>query len=612
MKFYEWNTVVYRQLVKDESGGMWVIAYDGAAAPQYICGENIEELTEIPPPQGLLEEDSISASKRKTVERRKMVISPLTEDSLCIIDQSTRRDRISAVATEQRLSKRTVKRWYYMFLSQGEKGLVPKGGRKTACVSEDEASFRWALNRYYYSARKMSLRDAYDLMLLAQYSSPDGILSDKYPSFNRFRYYYRKHNYVLKASTSREGQTNYARNTRPLYGKATDMVSGIGCYEMDATIADIYLVSAKDRSLCVGRPYIFLATDVATQLIAGVYVGFESGETAVIECLRNAVSDKVEYCARYGITINSEDWPSRGLPEEIISDKGPEFFGERIKELCGLFGMRAMSLPAYRPELKGTVEKMFDLLQIRYKKLLTHDGVVDDGYAERGAPDYRREARLNLYELTQIAIDIIIYLNAHRVIDGFIRPLKMAQDSVPVIASYMWRWYKQQGLANLTIIDTQEQMLALFPRGVGTFTRHGLEFRKLFYRNVNFDDRCARAGLKGKEKAIIAYDTLQTDYVWLFEGGRYYRFDKTSKNDVFSDTSWDEATAYLRRERLDSAKLRKQETQARVQSMARIKKIRNQARAEREGLLDKDAVKGIPDARTDEMTREGNHDEDGD
>lgn len=145
MKFYEWNTVVYRQLVKDESGGMWVIAYDGAAAPQYICGENIEELTEIPPPQGLLEEDSISASKRKTVERRKMVISPLTEDRLCIIDQSTRRDRISAVATEHGLSKRTVKRWYYMFLSQGEKGLVPKGGRKTACGSEDEASFRWAL-----------------------------------------------------------------------------------------------------------------------------------------------------------------------------------------------------------------------------------------------------------------------------------------------------------------------------------------------------------------------------------------------------------------------------------------------------------------------------------
>ena len=53
---------------------------------------------------------------------------------------------------------------------------------------------------------------------------------------------------------------------------------------MDATQADIYLVSRLDRSEVLGRPYIYLAVDTATQLIAGVYVGMDAGEQAYIVC----------------------------------------------------------------------------------------------------------------------------------------------------------------------------------------------------------------------------------------------------------------------------------------------------------------------------------------
>ena len=68
---------------------------------------------------------------------------------------------------------------------------------------------------------------------------------------------------------------------------------------MDATQADIYLVSRPDRSEVIGRPYIYLAVDTATQLIAGVYVGMDAGEQAVINCLSNAAADKVSLCKRY-------------------------------------------------------------------------------------------------------------------------------------------------------------------------------------------------------------------------------------------------------------------------------------------------------------------------
>lgn len=121
---------------------------------------------------------------------------------------------------------------------------------------------------------------------------------------------------------------------------------------MDATQADIYLVFRHDRSKVIGRPYVYLAVDTATQLIAGIYVGLECDETAVMLCLANAAEDKVSYCQRYGITISSDQWPSYGLPHEIITDKGSEFMGVRIQELCKRFGLEVQNLPPFRPDEK--------------------------------------------------------------------------------------------------------------------------------------------------------------------------------------------------------------------------------------------------------------------
>src|SRR5699024_651903 len=123
----------------------------------------------------------------------------------------------------------------------------------------------------------------------------------------------------------------------------------IGAYQMDATQADIYLVSRLDRKAVIGRPNIYLAVDTATQLIAGVYVGLEAGESAFIKCLANAAMDKVAFCRSFGIEIDKNEWPSEGLPGEIITDKGREFIGSRMEELAMKYGIEFESLPPFRP-----------------------------------------------------------------------------------------------------------------------------------------------------------------------------------------------------------------------------------------------------------------------
>ena len=233
---------------------------------------------------------------------------------------------------------------------------------------------------------------------------------------------------------------------------------------MDATQADIYLVSRQDRSVVVGRPYIYLAVDTATHLIAGAYVGFACDETAVMTCILQAASDKVEYCARYGIDITPEQWPSVGMPSEIITDQGREFFGPRMAELCHRYGLEVLTLPPFRPDQKGTVEKSIDLLQARYKPILRGRGVIEDDAQERWATDYRAQAILDLDDFTRIIIHAILYLNSGRLVGG----------KTPAQA-----WLEMS--PQLMAVDPQELYVQTLPRDTAKLTRKGIRINRMWY-----------------------------------------------------------------------------------------------------------------------------------
>ena len=233
---------------------------------------------------------------------------------------------------------------------------------------------------------------------------------------------------------------------------------------MDATQADIYLVSRQERSIVVGRPYIYLAVDTATHLIAGVYIGFSCDETAVMACIEQATMDKVAYCARYGIEITPEQWPSAGMPSEIITDQGREFFGPRMSELCRRYGLEVLTLPPFRPDCKGAVEKTIDLLQQRYKPMLRGRGVIEDDAQERWATDYRTQATLDLDDFARVVIHSVLYLNSGRLVDG-----KTPAE----------RWTELS--PRLMAVDPQELHIQTLPRDTAKLTRKGLRINRMWY-----------------------------------------------------------------------------------------------------------------------------------
>ena len=325
----------------------------------------------------------------------------------CISDKTLRYKMAAEAAQQHQTTTRRILRLYYRYLATGR--LTQK---RTQQASKSNQMIERAIRRYYFGAKRLSLRSAYEMMLLEDYVGPDGRLDSDAPTWSKFRHYYYGHRLHKDPQKiiAREGLTKYQRDHRPAWGTSAGWRSQPGSYQMDSTQADIYLVSRQDRSIVVGRPYIYLAVDTATHLIAGVYVGYSCDETAVMACIAQAASDKVEYCARYGIEITQEQWPSVGMPTEIITDQGREFFGPRMSEMCRRYGLEVLTLPPFRPDQKGCVEKSIDLLQQRYKPMLRGRGVIEEDAQERWATDYRTQATLDLDDFTRIVIHSILYL----------------------------------------------------------------------------------------------------------------------------------------------------------------------------------------------------------
>lgn len=473
LRFVKQSGAIYRVLLETPAG-CWLIDCNGPSPPFFAA--NLDSYERVPAPESWVSEQTMTPAQ----EARLQMIQPLLDCDDCISDKSLRY-RIAAEAAQQhQTTTRRILRLYYRYLATGQ--LAQK---RTQQASKGNHMIEQAIRRYYFGAKRLSLRSAYEMMLLEDYVGQDGEMDSDAPTWSQFRHYYYGHSLHKDPQKiiAREGLTKYQRDHRPAWGSSAGWRPQPGSYQMDATQADIYLVSRQDRSIVVGRPYIYLAVDTATHLIAGVNVGYSCDETAVMACIEQAAMDKIGYCARYGIEITQEQWPSVGMPTEIITDQGREFFGPRMGELCKRYGLEVLTLPPFRPDCKGSVEKSIDLLQQRYKPMLRGRGVIEDDAQERWATDYRTQATLDLDDFARVVIHSVLYLNSGRLIDG-----KTPAE----------RWLEMS--PRLMTVDMEELHIQTLPRDTAKLTRKGIRINRIWYAPDDAE------GLTIGDSYTIAYD----------------------------------------------------------------------------------------------------------
>lgn len=225
----------------------------------------------------------------------------------------------------------------------------------------------------------------------------------------------------------------------------------------------------------------------------------------------NIISDKVELCQRYGIKIKQEDWNCNKVPAILVTDRGTEYASANFEQLAEL-GCSIVNLPAFRPELKAPVEKMFDMIQKSYKPYLMGRGVIDVDFRKRGAHDYRKDACLTLREFEQIILHIIIFHNTKRILPSFPYTKEMLENHIPPHCSDIWNYDVQHGLANLISVSKELLIAVLLPRIKAKFTRRGLIVNKLRYHAEGYTEQYLSGG-----EVVVAYNPEDVSTVYLVE-----------------------------------------------------------------------------------------------
>lgn len=433
-------------------------------------------------------------------------------------DEKERSRMIRSIAELKNYSKQTIRNTLCLYLVYQDISVLAPKEKKEKELNRDEKIMRWSLNKFFYTKNQNTLTTAYTMMLKEKYTDAEGTLLP-HPSIHQFRYFYKKTKKQQNFYISREGVKKYQRNRRPLLGQGVqEFASSIGMAMLDSTICDIYLVN--ERGELIGRPVLTACIDAYSSICCGYSLGWEGGIYSLRGLMLNVITDKVEHCRKYGIDITEKDWNCKELPGTLVTDKGAEYASENFEQLTDL-GVSIINLPAYRPELKGSVEKFFDVIQSIYKPYLKGKGVIEPDFQERGSHDYRKDACLTLEQFEKILLYCIIYYNTSRTLENFPFTKEMLEKKINPYASEIWNYGKKEVGANLLTVSKEELIMCLMPRTTGRFSRFGLRVNKLRYRHDNYTEKYLTGG-----EVTVAYNPDDVSNVWMIEkSGRYVKFE---------------------------------------------------------------------------------------
>lgn len=521
-----------------------------------INREEVFEILEIE----LIEEKLTGTAFKQAHERYTMiagVLAFMNDDSL--------RNRAIAIAVDTYgISRRTLTTYLCNYLvTDNISSLVPKPRKKNRSLNDDEKIMRWALNKFYYTRHKNKLSDCYIMMLKEKYTDESGKLKEEHPSIHQFRYFFNKTRKKQTELISREGIKEYQLNHRPLLGEGIhDFAPTIGTGMLDGTVCDLYLVDSSGK--LVGRPLLVACVDAYSGLCCGYSLLWEGGVYSVREMMLNVIEDKVKWCKQFGIQIQKEQWPCDKLPGVLVTDRGSEYISYNFEQISEL-GCQVISLPSFSANMKGPVEKLFDLVQDSFKPFLKGYGVIEKDFQKRGIKDYRLESCLTIEQFEKIIIHTIIYYN-NRVLENFPYSDDMMKDGIVPSPAGIWDYQTEYGNSNLLSVSKEQLVLTLLPRTEGRFTRKGLVVNKMRYDADGFTEEY----LNG-EKCTVAFNPDDASVVWLLKEGDYIKFSLIEKK--YNGMSVDEVHTQKKKQKQYVAGFREDALVAKVDLAQKINTI---------------------------------------
>lgn len=144
-------------------------------------------------------------------------------------------------------------------------------------------------------------------------------------------------------------------------------------------------------------------------------------------------------------------------------------------------------------------------------------GIINPDFRQRGpnSRDYRLDAKLDLYQFTQIIIRCVLYHNNHY-LPNYPREEMMISDDIESIPAKIWEWGVQFRSGKLREVPKSVILLNLLPVAECLVTYQGLKFKGLFYSShTALKERWMEKARTGTWKLSVSYDPRNLGAIYL-------------------------------------------------------------------------------------------------
>jgi putative transposase len=309
----------------------------------------------------------------------------------------------------------------------------------------------------------------------------------------------------------REGSQAMRNKYAPIQGAFPGANWPLALVQIDHTPVDLILVDDVHRRP-VGRPWITVAIDVFSRMVAGFYVSFDPpGTLAVGLCLAHAILPKERWLTKHAITT---PWPVWGVMDSVHADNAKEFRGHMLRMACQEYGITLHWRPVARPHFGGHIERLLGTLNHEIHNL---PGSTFSNPQARGTYDAEQHAAMTLSEFERwLAITIVEVYHQRLHSELGTTPLQKYEEGIFGTAERPGR-----GLPD-RFIEERRLRLDFMSYQERTVQRHGLVIDEIQYYDdvlkpwVNAADPSDATG-KRKRKFIVRRDPRDISRVYFYD-----------------------------------------------------------------------------------------------
>lgn len=304
-------------------------------------------------------------------------------------------------------------------------------------------------------------------------------------------------------------------NTISACGTFPDANFPLDVVEIDHTVLDIMVVDEQYR-MCIGRPYITVALDIASRKIYGFCLSLDhSGFYSIGQTILQGLMPKAEYLASLGV---DGDWDIYGLPKTIHADNGSDFRCRELVMFCEEYGINLAWRPVARPQFGGHIERFIGTLNNALHEL---PGTTFSNPDQRGDYEPEKHAQFTMKELEAwIARFIInIYHNSDHSTLGMTPNEKYEQGILGTATT--------PGVGLPDMVDDLERVgMFLLPAEIRSIQREGVSINGIKYFADVLRTHVNETDEKGnKVEFIFRIDPKDISRIYFFDAkvNTYYK-----------------------------------------------------------------------------------------